>query len=261
MINVPAKARQRYRTALVRLMVPMENRFARAIKPLLARQWTYAATEIENGHVEGIASAVRSQTGRLSYLRRNHLQRVVATFQVETERAINRMTKAAGDEFWLNIDDWIKAHTANLMNEQAVGQIAAVKAIVKTSIDAGLGYVAIAKEIKAKGIRDSGWKAMRIARTETHNAAIKSTDVQMQTARLVYSKRWVAAIDARTRPAHLAGNSHALVEKGKLFTIGGDKMEFPGDGAHGAAAGNVINCRCVLLYEVDRSKQRRPRRR
>ena len=238
------------------MMVPMENRFARTLKSPLARQWTYAATEIENGHVAGIDGAVRSQSGRLKNMMRAHLRSVTATFKTETERAINQMLKA--NEFWTDTDDWITSHTTKMEKAFTAGQIEQLHKIVRTGVEAGLSYVTIAKDVKAMGIRNAPWKAMRIARTETHNAAIKSTDTQMQSARLVYKKRWVAAIDARTRTTHAAMNRHKTVKKGEMFTVGaGNKMEFPGDGSHGATAGEVVNCRCVLLYEVDKSAARR----
>lgn len=260
MINVPAKQRQRQRLTQIRLMVPMERRFARTLEPTIGRMWSIAANQVVNGNVKGIGAAVRSQSKRFRTLLSNHLRRVAAVFQAQTQRAINRATKASGDEFWTDIDSWVQSHVTTVEKAFTAGQVKTIEAIVLGGIEAGEAHAEIAKKIATKGIRDKKWKALRIARTETHNAAIKSTETQMQQSRLVVSKRWVAALDARTRSDHLAGNMHPLVEQGKLFRIGTDNLEYPGDGSHGAGAHQIVNCRCVLMYETSRKRGRLVRR-
>ena len=93
------------------------------------------------------------------------------------------------------------------------------------------------------GARQS--RAEMIARTETtrswsngaHEAAMQSDAVK--------GKRWMAAMDARTRESHQMAHNME-VAKDKPFVVGGEECDFPGDSR--LSAGNVINCRCTVSY-------------
>ena len=90
-------------------------------------------------------------------------------------------------------------------------------------------------------------KSIRIARTEGHRVNQESTMDGMQAAKAKGAdivKQWDATLDAKTRPSHqkVDGEIKELDEK---FSNG---LRFPGD-PHGKA-GEVINCRCVLLQRA-----------
>lgn len=90
-----------------------------------------------------------------------------------------------------------------------------------------------------------GWRAMRIARTETAagaNEAIEST-WQMNND-IVEGKEWVTARDDRVRDSHdIDGQVVALDE---FFILGdGEEADYPL--APGVSAGNVVNCRCTTV--------------
>ncbi len=65
-------------------------------------------------------------------------------------------------------------------------------------------------------------------------------------------KRWLAAIDARTRDSHAAVDGQ-VVEMAEPFDVGGVPMDRPLDPS--APAAEVVNCRCTveLLYPEDLS--------
>ncbi len=88
-------------------------------------------------------------------------------------------------------------------------------------------------------------RSATIARTETHNAASYATHEQHKGLGLEFRKQWVSTNDDRTRSEHGAANGQ-VVGMDEPFTIGGAKMEYPGDPKGGAK--NVINCRCVVMY-------------
>jgi len=89
------------------------------------------------------------------------------------------------------------------------------------------------------------WKARRIVRTEATNAANFAT---LQTATDMYgidnvAKQWIAAIDTRTRDAHIIANGQ-IVNGNEKFKVGGEELSHPGSGS---IAANNVNCRCSII--------------
>ncbi|MBA8929423.1 hypothetical protein BC739_006641 [Kutzneria viridogrisea] len=95
-------------------------------------------------------------------------------------------------------------------------------------------------------------RAEAIARNETlaaYNAGTHAAGLARQ--RVLgeqLHKQWIAAGDARTRPAHLAV-SGAVVRGDEAFSVGGEALRFPHD-PQGSAA-NTVECRCVLAWLDD----------
>ncbi len=102
--------------------------------------------------------------------------------------------------------------------------------------------------------RQFGWykyQALRIARTETTTATNYATVLASQNSEYVQVKKWISVQDARTRRPphsiydHLDMNGQ-IVDEFSPFFVGGENIEYPGDPK--AKAGNVINCRCKIVY-------------
>lgn len=89
-------------------------------------------------------------------------------------------------------------------------------------------------------------RALLIARTETTRAASAGAEAAAMSSLLVLQKKWVATVDSRTRPSHLAMLSAKPVARDGTFLVDGLHMKYPGDPAGGAA--NVCNCRCSVVY-------------
>ncbi len=87
------------------------------------------------------------------------------------------------------------------------------------------------------------WQAERIARTETTAAANYGAVQSGAVSGFVMQKRWISALDGRTRDPHAAANGLKVNEK-EPFNVGGERLMYPGDPS--ASAGNVINCRCTI---------------
>jgi uncharacterized protein with gpF-like domain len=62
-------------------------------------------------------------------------------------------------------------------------------------------------------------------------------------------KMWRAVLDSRTRITHAEADGQ-VVEFGRPFTVGGEKLRFPGDDGLGASIANTINCRCSSIIIV-----------
>jgi F like protein len=58
-------------------------------------------------------------------------------------------------------------------------------------------------------------------------------------------RQWLATMDARTRPTHMAADGQ-VVARGQLFQVGASHLRVPGDPSGPAA--EVVNCRCTVLF-------------
>lgn len=94
-----------------------------------------------------------------------------------------------------------------------------------------------------------GPRAERIARTEAVKAYNYGTNEAYKEAG-IKRRRWIAALDERTRATHLA--AHGQVRRmDEPFAVGGSELMFPGDPS--APPGEVVNCRCTIVpvFEED----------
>lgn len=94
-------------------------------------------------------------------------------------------------------------------------------------------------------------RAKVIARTEVIGASNAGTFIQMTLLPDPPTKKvWLATRDDRTRLSHLAANGQTvpLLEQ---FKVGGATLRFPGDPQ--GPPGEVIQCRCTLLFDFDDS--------
>jgi uncharacterized protein with gpF-like domain len=107
------------------------------------------------------------------------------------------------------------------------------------------------------------WEAERIARTETTAAANYAATQSGRVSGFVMQKRWISALDARTR-THLKGDFDHREMNGQRVglnedfvfnpkTLNEDRLSYPGDPK--GRAGNVINCRCTVAVVPARDKQ------
>lgn len=151
--------------------------------------------------------------------------------------------------------------------------------IIQTWINSNLGYRIISVHqtlietivaVIAKGYEDNlsvaditrnlqnkfGWykyQALRIARTETTTATNYATVVAAQSSDFVLEKTWISVQDNRTRRPpksvydHLDMNG-VKVDLNQPFFTSGEEIMYPGDPS--AKAGNVINCRCKVVFTV-----------
>lgn len=88
-------------------------------------------------------------------------------------------------------------------------------------------------------------RAQTIARTETHTAANVGSEAAADATGLALEKEWLSTEDARVRPTHAEADGQR-VEKDADFIVGGERLRFPGDPK--GSAGNIINCRCIVLW-------------
>jgi len=90
-------------------------------------------------------------------------------------------------------------------------------------------------------------RALTIAQTETHSAAMHGDLAAMNASGYDYQKEWLATGDARTRQHHADADGQK-VPKDQPFHVGGELLQYPGDPE--GAPRNTVNCRCQMLYET-----------
>lgn len=124
-----------------------------------------------------------------------------------------------------------------------------VTAAMRASEVAGLSVAETARLIQATvyGERMTDVRATRIARTENAKATNRGAWGQAQEMGIYQSKEWIAFGDARTREAHSYAMSLGVVPMDYGYPgESGASLQYPGD--PNGAAGDVINCRCVLGF-------------
>lgn len=90
------------------------------------------------------------------------------------------------------------------------------------------------------------WRAARIARTETHSAAVFAGQAYAKSTDLVLTKVWLATTDSRTRSSHGRANLQERKMEEK-YDVGGVRLMHPGD--PNGPSREIVNCRCGELYE------------
>lgn len=113
---------------------------------------------------------------------------------------------------------------------------------VQLGIDEGWGMDKIARVIsKEQGLID-GWKALRIARTETVAASNYGGLLGAEDLPGSKVKVWISSFTTTSRDDHMAMEG---VEVGinEPFIVAGEELMYPGDPS--GSAGNIINCRCA----------------
>lgn len=89
-------------------------------------------------------------------------------------------------------------------------------------------------------------RALLIAQNEA-NTVYNHADYETAKQNGKQFKVWYAELDSRTREAHAEMDGIAIPID-ELFHVGNDNMRYPHDYLNGSAD-NLVNCRCVCVYE------------
>ncbi len=278
MINVTSNtARQLYQQEFERNMSALENIQIRELKPVLNRQYMRAAQSVQQGMLD-IDFAVDRDGDRLRGLLARHYRRIAAVFGEKVFEAIEESKKSLAvpaeikgpkDEFWTDLNRWMSTEAAKKIRHVQDTTKRNIARTISKGMEEGESHRTIAKRVRKTGRISTVRRAVTIARTETHTAAVRSVDAGIKSTRIEMEREWVSSKDDRTRSRirkdrfehylkYPAGPDGEKVAQDGKFTKTGEALDYPGDGANGSA-GNVINCRCVLLYKpVKRTERLKP---
>jgi len=251
-INITgARRRAQLQAAIENQMQALERVFMLIVQKQLKKQYSAAASRVESGS-DKISSAVDRN--------KKEFQRVIQAQYIRTAKRFapmifDNLSKAKGiqiksieTEFDAFVWKWAKQIAAQKVVDVSNATKKKIAAVIMVGREEGLSSAAIGRNIRKDIIPiDTVYRAERIARTETHTAAVGGMTEAMETTGLTYTKEWAAARDARTRDSHIAADGQEVAQD-KPFIVDGEELMYPGD-ANGSA-GNIINCRCVVFYNT-----------
>ena len=166
-------------------------------------------------------------------------------------KRIKRSIKAELD-FETIIANWLNSNMGLRIVSVHQTLIDAIVAVIAQGYQDNISVEDITRNLQNK----FGWykyQALRIARTETTTATNFATVVAAQNSDFVLEKTWISVQDNRTRRPpksvydHLDMNG-VKVDLNQPFFTSGEEIMYPGDPS--AKAGNVINCRCKVVFTV-----------
>lgn len=136
---------------------------------------------------------------------------------------------------WLFVDE---------VTEETQAEIAS---LLKKAVETGLAIAAIGEGLAALYDGFKGYRAERIARTETMKAFNYGTSERYR-ADGVKKRGWLATLDDRTRDEHASAHGTELPID-QPFTVGGEELMYPGD--PNGSPENIINCRCTVYPVIE----------
>lgn len=255
-----SRARALYQQEMDRQVTVLENVQARELRPVLNRQYMDAAGSVQQGELD-VDYVINRQSSRLTGLLARHYRRIAAVFSEKVYKAIEESKKgvivpelkAPKDEFWAELNRWMTTQAGSKIRHVQKTTRKTIARAIQRGMGEGESHREIAKRIRKTGKMTSNMRALRIARTETHTAAVKSVDASVGSTRIEMEREWVATKDERVRISHLAADGQRAAQDGK-FVVGGEALAYPGDPS--GSPGNSVNCRCVLMYHPVRRLER-----
>lgn len=133
-----------------------------------------------------------------------------------------------------------------------------LKPILQLGIDKGIGIKEIGKLIVSDIAEYTGpfakYRSERIARTEIIGASNWASHTSVETSGVKdrVLKKWLVSLDGRERETHREMASKPAIPIDDFFEVrnpsgGIDRMKYPGDAS--GSKGNVIQCRCTVVYQ------------
>lgn len=168
----------------------------------------------------------------------------VAGIKLRRELKAGLLLETKDEAFEIAATEFARRWSAKKVTEIADTTRERLNRAVRRGIEENLSNRELARELR-RFVGTS--RAVTIARTESH-AAAQAGQLDVATASGVVKKKvWVSAEDDRTRPGHAEADGQE-VDIDEPFIVDGEELMFPGDPS--GSAGNVINCRCAVVYKV-----------
>lgn len=102
----------------------------------------------------------------------------------------------------------------------------------------------------------SAIRAARTAVTAAENGGRTASYQQAEDMGIELTREWLSTRDGRTRPEHGKADGQSVGVK-EPFTVGGEKLMFPGDASLGASGWNLYCCRCAVKAKIKGHERKR----
>lgn len=106
-----------------------------------------------------------------------------------------------------------------------------------------------ADTIAASFTQSSAERSKQIERENFFNVRNGFHSMEIGLPKIDEESTWITIGDSVVRISHLEADN--TKSKGGIFTVGGEKLKFPGDRSLGASASNTINCRCSAVTTIE----------
>lgn len=154
--------------------------------------------------------------------------------------------------FEIVLNNWLNTNAGLRIVSVHATLIEAIIKVIQDGYDNNLSVAEITRNLQNR----FGWfkyQALRIARTETTTATNLATVLAAENSDYELQKTWISAQDNRTRRPPKSPYDHldmngVTVDADRTFFVGGEEIEYPG--APNGSAGNIINCRCKVVYTI-----------
>lgn len=190
--------------------------------------------------------------GNVSESQIKEMYKEIYTALIEPQyKRTERQIKAEID-FLAIISEWLNTNAGLRIVSVHQTLIESIISVIQQGYNDNISVADITRNLQ----RRFGWfkyQALRIARTETTTATNLATMLSAQNSEYELEKTWISAQDNRTRRPpkspfdHLDMNG-VKVDADKPFFVGGEELMYPG--APTGTAGNIINCRCKVVFTV-----------
>lgn len=153
-------------------------------------------------------------------------------------------------DFETIINQWLNSNAGLRIISVHSTLIDSIISVIAKGYEDNISVAEITRNLQNK----FGWykaQALRIARTETTTATNYATVLSAEQSEYELEKTWISVQDNRTRRTaqfdHLDMNGQ-IVDANKPFFVGGEELQYPGDPE--GKAGNIINCRCKIVFTL-----------
>jgi len=239
------QAKQRYLQRHLLLSNNLERQYIIKLRKFFNMQYSQAASSVEHGNLR-TDPIVDSTLSRFNLEITTQYLRVGKVFGDDViNSSISK--KDPFDIYRERLISWIQYNAALRVVDTSDTTKKLIAGLIAKGQEEGMTNKEIATFIRSEGKISNPKRAITIAKTETHSAANASTDIAIKSLNITVEKEWMAAGGERTRLDHNIANGQR-VPQDEPFDVGGEKLMYPGD--TNGSAGNIVNCRCVVLYHT-----------
>lgn len=244
----------RYHNYVIRKMERQERLFYLGVKKVYHKQVIDIADIVDKGKLRESDQVIEDTSKELARVFSTNYKRVAQEFsdwtfsEIDKEKCVIAVPslKVYEEEFWREYQNYSEKELSKKITIVNASQKALYRNIIDKGLREGTSHKEIAKEILKKGVITERYKALRIARTETHSIANYSIHKSVQVTGRRMEKEWSSSADERVRSKQF---NHKIVERVPMdstYIETGEELEYPGDSS--GSAGNVCNCRCVEKF-------------
>ena len=192
--------KHRERALHTRLMVAHETALEHHLKRVIVDLGRSAARMHRDHGKEGLAQVMAQAPGRIRQVLRPSLLTTATEFahRLQQKSAGIVLETKAFETLDSAMRDWVDIHVGTRITQIGDSVQVAIQEVIRRGIEEGWSEAEIASAIEdATGGEIAGWRARRIARTETHTAANAGQYIAAQSSPLDYTKEWLATEDDR----------------------------------------------------------------